>query len=80
MTIQKCISISKEFEELAEKYKVSWSEAARIGMSVMLGDLGVREYDNQTNLFRKMKIFQKQTEEALNKIAELEQRWDSRQQ
>jgi hypothetical protein len=74
MTIQKCISISKEFEELADKYKVSWSEAARVGMSVMLGDLGVRDYDNKINLFRKMTLFRQQAEEALNKIAELEKK------
>jgi len=72
MTIAKCISVSREFEELADKYKVSWSEAARIGMAVMLGDLGVREYDNKINLFRKMSIFKQQAEEALNKLAELE--------
>ena len=72
MTIAKCISVSREFEDLADKYRISWSEAARVGMAVMLGDLGVVDYDNKINLFRKMTLFKQQAEEALNKIAELE--------
>lgn len=72
MTIQKCISISREFEDLASEHHISWSEAARVGMAMLLADLGIKEYDNNSNLFRKMRLFQRQAEDALQKLSELE--------
>ena len=68
MTIQKCISISREFEQLAEDNKISWSEAARVGMAMMLADLGLKEYDNNLNLFRKMNFFKTEMEKLMEKI------------
>jgi len=72
MTITKCISISREFEDLADKHRLSWSEAARIGMSILLADRGITEYDNKLNLYRKMQIFQKTAEDALQKLSEFQ--------
>ena len=66
------ISISPEFKELADKYNISWTEASRVGMSIILGDMGVREYSNNINLFRKMNKFREIAEEAKQKLAELE--------
>ena len=74
---QKCISVSREFAILAEENKVSWSEAARVGMSLLLAEKGVKDYDNNLNLFRKMQTYQKQAEEALQKINELEQKYEA---
>lgn len=54
MSITKCISISREFEDLADEHKLSWSEAARVGMGVMLGDRGIVPYNNNLNLKRKI--------------------------
>lgn len=64
----KSISISREFAQLAEEHHISWSEAARIGMAVILGDKGVREYDNQLNLFRKMKSIQNNMQETIDSL------------
>jgi hypothetical protein len=68
----KSISVSKEFADLAREFKLSWSEAARIGISIMLGDLGVSNYDNNINLFRKMRHFQRIAEEASQRLADLD--------
>lgn len=68
------ISISPEFADLAKKHHLSWSEASRIGMSIMLADLGEREYDNKLNLYRKMQFFKTRAEEALQQIEDYEQK------
>ena len=74
MTEIKSISVSREFADLAREYKVSWTEAARIGMSIMLSDMGLVEYDNKLNLVRKMKKFQEIAEFANQKLADLEEK------
>jgi hypothetical protein len=72
MTEIKSISVSTEFSQLAKENNCSWSEAAKIGMSIILAERGVREYDNNLNLYRKMRTFQIKAEEALQKLAEVE--------
>jgi hypothetical protein len=57
---------------LAEQEKVSWTEAARVGMALLLAERGVKEYDNKLNIVRKMEQYQKLSEETLQKLAELE--------
>lgn len=53
-TIIKSISVSLEFHDLAKQHKISWSEAARVGMSLILAEKGVKDYDNNLNLKRRM--------------------------
>ena len=72
----KSISVSDEFNNLAKDNDLSWSEAARIGMSVLLGDLGIKEYDNKLNLKRKMDLFRLEAENALQKLADLEEKYN----
>lgn len=70
------ISTSPEFDELRKKYNLSWSEAARIGMGILLSELELRPYDNELNLVRKMKAYKDMTEELSLKIVELEKKND----
>jgi len=72
--IIKTISITPEFEILAKKNHLSWTEASRVGMSMLLAELGIREYDNNLNLYRKMRAFQKVAEDLSLKIAEFEKK------
>lgn len=67
MTVIKCISISPEFDKLAKDNKIHWSEAARVGMSIMLSELGIEAYDNKLNIFRKVQIFKQKLAELENK-------------
>ena len=73
-TAIKSVSVSIEFAELAEKHHLSWTEASRVGMSILLAELGVRDYDNNLNLYRKMMVFKQRAEEALAKMYELEEK------
>jgi len=72
MTEIKSISVSPEFSQLAKDHGISWSEAARVGMSLLLADKDVMPYDNKINLYRKMQIFRQQAEDALQKLAGVE--------
>lgn len=76
MSITKCISISREFEDLADKYRLSWSEAAKIGMGIMLADLGIKEYNSELNLHRKMTMIRQTLEETSKELEELKKRQD----
>ena len=67
-TILKSISVSMEYHELAKKYNLSWTEAARIGVSVMLGDLGIKPYDNDLNLKRKVDMLIQEIQHLHKKI------------
>ena len=68
------ISITGNMEVMAKEHKLSWSEAARRGMAMMLADLGVADYDNNLNLYRKMKHFQKIAEETSEQLEELKKK------
>ena len=66
-TAIKSISVSLEFVDLAQRYKISWSEAARVGLSILLAEKGVQDYDNNLNLFRRMKEWQIKAESLMKK-------------
>jgi len=63
MTI-KCISVSDKFEQLAKEHKISWSEAARIGMSIILAERGIDVYENELNE-RRQRIFKEKKLEII---------------
>lgn len=65
------VTVSPEFFMIAKEQHISFSEAIRVGLSLMFADKGIREYDNRLNLYRKMISFQKRTEELSQEIAEL---------
>lgn len=65
------VTISPRFFELARKYNLNFSEATRIGISIMLGDLGIEEYDNTLNLHKKMKLYRQQLEEKSEEVERL---------
>jgi hypothetical protein len=71
MAVIRSISVSPEFDNMRKEAHLSWSEAAKIGMSILLSEAGLVEYDNRLNLVRKMKKFQKIAEEANQKLARM---------
>jgi hypothetical protein len=72
--ISTSIRVSPEFHQLCIEHCISFSEAFRVGVSLILAERGLKEYDNNINLFRKMTQYRLMAEEALNKIAELEKK------
>lgn len=74
-------SVSARFWELARDHNIGWSEALRVGISILLADRDVIQYDNSLNLYRKMRFFQTKAEEygqkyhdLLEKAMDLEER------
>lgn len=53
-TAIKSVSVGLELLSWAEKYKISLSEAVRVGISVILADMGEPEFLNRVNLGRKI--------------------------
>jgi len=68
MGIKKCIYASDKFEELSKKYKLSWTEAARIGMAIMLSEKGVDIYDNELNERRKREFKESKIKSIAEKV------------
>lgn len=64
----KSISVSREFADLAREHNIGWSEAARVGMGLMLSERGLVEYDNKLNLVRKMQKFKEIAEKASQEL------------
>lgn len=72
--VTRCVSMSYEFDVLCRENNISPSEALRIGVSVMLAERGVKEYDNNLNLYRKMIMYQKEVERLSNECNTLKEK------
>jgi len=52
--VRSCVNISPEFYRLCKEHRIKFSEALRVGISLMLAEKGVSEYDNRLNITRKL--------------------------
>ena len=73
------ITVSPEFFNLAKKYHLSFTEATRIGLSILFAERGIKEYDNKLNLFRKMQQYQKRCEEMGEELANLRKNGETKE-
>lgn len=71
-TAIKSISLSLELLQWVEKYKISLSEAVRVGISVMLCDLGETQFLNNLNLGRKVQRMAQIIAEQQTKLEEMQ--------
>lgn len=71
------ITISPEFYELCNVHNIGFSEGARVGIAILLAEKGVKEYDNNLNIFRKFDALRLKLEETAQKLADLEARHGS---
>ena len=62
------VRISPEFHSLCIEHSISFSEALRTGISLILAEKGVREYDNNLNVFRKMTLFREELEKLSQRV------------
>ena len=76
--IQTSVLVSKSFYDAAKANNIKFSEALRVGISILLADKGITEYDNNLNLYRKMKLFQQEASTAMQKLAEVEARLNAK--
>lgn len=52
--VRTSVNVSPEFHKLCRQYHIRFSEALRVGISMMLADKGLIDYDNNLNLKRKL--------------------------
>jgi len=71
--IRTSVNLSPDFYDLCKEHHIKFSEALKIGISIILSEKGIKEYDNNLNIVRKMHMFQKIAEDASNKAEELKQ-------
>lgn len=69
--IQTSVIVSVPFYKACKKHGITFSEALRTGIALMLAERGVAEYDNGLNLHRKMVIAKQELAQAKNKLADL---------
>jgi len=74
--IQTSVLISKEFYELAKKYNIKFSEALRVGLSLLFAEAGEMDYDNNLNLYRKMIFFKTELERMSQELESLKKKHD----
>jgi len=67
------VSISYEFDTMCREHNISISEACRTGISLILAEKGLKEYDNDLNIMRRINLINQklsETSEELNKLKE----------
>lgn len=69
--IQTSVLVSEEFFNLCKEHNIKFTEALRVGISILLAEKGIGDYDNKLNLFRKMSLFQQKAEESIQQVEEL---------
>ncbi len=69
--VKTCVNVSPEFHRLAREHHIKFSEALRVGISLLLADRGVTEYDTNLNVMRKMNKITKELQEISQKYHDL---------
>lgn len=69
--VQTSVLISQNFYNLCKQHHIKFSEATRVGISLLLADKGVIEYDNNLNLKRKLDQLRLQLERTSQEFYEL---------
>lgn len=72
--IQTSVTMSPEFYNLSRQHNISFSEAIRVGISILLSEKGVSEYDNRLNISRMLNEAKKKAADYAYKIYELEEK------
>ena len=70
--IRTTVLISPEFYMLCKKHFIKFTEAIRVGISIMLAERGVVEYDNRLNVVRLMNEYKRKAGMYAQKAANLE--------
>ena len=69
--IHTSVTISEEFYKAARIHNFKFSEALRIGISIMLAEMGEAEYDNNLNFMRKINLLRTQLEKTSQELESL---------
>tara|TARA_Y100000310_G_C19967831_1_gene484111 strand:+ start:196 stop:444 length:249 start_codon:yes stop_codon:yes gene_type:complete len=70
--IKTSVNISPDLYKLCRQHKIKFSEGLRRGISLMLAEMGISEYDNKLNIVRRCNELKIKAAESLQKLADLE--------
>lgn len=76
--IQTSVLVSVNFYKLCKEHNIKFSEALRVGISLLLAEKGIEEYDNKLNISRKITLLTKLLEDKSKELEELREK-DGRQ-
>lgn len=65
------VTISPEFFELCRDNSISFSEAIRVGISLILAEKGIRDYDNSLNVTRRIVLLQEKLTKTMEELEDL---------
>jgi len=71
------VSISFEFDSLCRQHNISISEACRIGISLMLAEKEIKEYDNNLNIVRRLQLANQKLSETSQELYNLKEKWET---
>lgn len=77
--IQTSVLISPEFYHLCKLHNIKFSEALRVGVSLILAEKDVMGYDNRLNIVRKLDKIRYLLDEKSNELDELKQKLINKQ-
>jgi hypothetical protein len=69
--VQTSVLVSYHFYDLCKKHGIKFSEAMRVGISVMLAERGITDYNNDLTIVRRMTSLRQQLEEVSQKYYDL---------
>ena len=67
-------TVSHKFYQLAKQHHIQWAEALRVGISIILAEKGVSDYDNKLNIMRRLNKMRELLEEKTRQIDEIKAR------
>ena len=70
--VRTSVNVSPEFYKLTRQHLIKFSEALRVGISIMLAEKGVIPYDNQLNIVRRIEYYKGEAMGYAKKVADLE--------
>lgn len=76
--IQTTVLISPQFNDLRKEHHITLSEAVRVGISMILAERGVADYDNSLNLVRLLQESKRKAVEWAEKASKLEQEMEEK--
>jgi len=68
------VTVSPEFFVMAKDLNISFTEALRVGLSLMFAERGVKEYDNDLNVVRRAEQVRLKLEEVSNELSALKEK------
>ena len=70
------VTISPEFHELCRTHNISFSEATRVGIALILAEKGIKEYNNNLNIVRKITLLRTKLEETSQELNNIKEKYE----